>query len=192
MSRRAATAVVVAAALVALAGALWLLRSRPAATATLPAFAPSPPIEPQSPPEIWPATLWLPAERGLLAPRAVEISSAPELKLRLAALVAALLAAPADERSTALFPVEVGVGALLLTADGTLYVDLRAADGAPPPGAGSTLEAQRVYSLVHTVMRNEPRIASVVLLWNGVQRESLAGHLDTRRPLRLRPELEAR
>jgi hypothetical protein len=69
---------------------------------------------------------------------------------------------------------------------------LRSADGAEPPGAGSTLEMQRVYAIVHTVLRNEPGLSGVVLLWNGVQRSSLSGHVDTTRPLVLRPELELR
>jgi len=189
MSRRVAAALVAVAAAVALAGALWL--ARPRRPAESPPVAAPPAVQALSPLETRPATLWLPAERGRLAPRAVEVTSAPELEARLTALVSALLAAPADERAVALFPIPVAVGAALVAADGTLYLDLRAADGAPPPGAGSTLETQRLYALVHTVLRNEPRVTSVVLLWNGVQRESLSGHVDTRRPLRLRPELEA-
>ncbi len=80
----------------------------------------------------------------------------------------------------------------MLAGDGSLYIDLRAADGAEPPGAGSTLEMQRVYSIVHTVIRNEPGIARVALLWNGTQRLSLCGHVDTSRPLGPRDELEAK
>ena len=193
MSRRAAAVVLALAALVAVLGGLWLARSRaaPAAPGTAsdelsPPTAASPPREPRQ------VTLWLPTTGGRLGPLAVEVESAPELASRLAALLAALLAAPSAGELAAVFPAPVRAAALVVGADGTLYLDLRAEDGGPPPGAGSTLETQRIYSIVHTVLRNEPRIERVVLLWNGVQRESLAGHVDTGRPLLLKPELEAR
>jgi len=108
------------------------------------------------------------------------------------ALLAALLAAPEGGELSPVFPVPVEVGAAVFGADGTLYVDLRAADGAEPPGAGSTLEMQRVFAIVQTVTRNEPGIARIALLWNGVQRLSLCGHVDTSAPLAPRPELEAK
>ena len=61
----------------------------------------------------------------------------------------------------------------------------------PPPQSGSTLELLRIYAVVHTVLRNVEEANRVVLLWNGVQRPSLAGHVDTGHPLRLRVDLEA-
>jgi hypothetical protein len=194
MSRRAAAALVALAAAIAAGGGLWLARGRrPAAPPPAPlATSLAAPPAPVAAPERRPATLWLPAAAGRLAAREVEIESSPELAARLAALLAALFAAADDGFTAPVFPAPVAVGSLVLAADGTLYVDLRPADGGAPPGAGSTLEAQRVYAIVHTVLRNEPRVTSVVLLWNGVQRESLAGHVDTRRPLVARPEFEAR
>jgi len=136
-------------------------------------------------------TLWLPTVGGRLAPLTTSIPDSPEPRTRLANLVAALLAARPEGELAPVFDSPVEAAAVVAGADGTLYVDLRAADGGPPPGAGSTLEMQRIYSIVHTVLRNELRIERVVLLWNGRQRESLAGHVDTGRPLYLRPELEA-
>jgi len=137
-------------------------------------------------------TLWLPGAAGRLAPVEAEIESAPEPRARIAALVAALLAAEPEGDAVALFPVAVELSAVLPTADGTLYLDLRRADGGEPPGAGSTLETQRIYAIVHTLTRNEPSVERVVLLWNGEQRLSFSGHLDTSRPLHPRPELEPR
>jgi hypothetical protein len=193
MSRRAAAAIVALAALVAVFGSLWLVRQR-RAPAPAQAWIAGPPagVEPASPLERRQVTLWLPTSGGRLAPLAAEVESGPELAARLEALVAALLAAPSAGELVAVFPQPVRVVAQVIGPDGTLFVDLRAEDGGPPPGAGSTLETQRIYAIVHTVLRNEPRIERVVLLWNGVQRESLAGHVDTGRPLLLRPELEAR
>ncbi|MBP9825123.1 MAG: hypothetical protein KBF21_12930, partial [Thermoanaerobaculia bacterium] len=61
---------------------------------------------------------------------------------------------------------------------------------AEPPQSGSTVELLRIYAVVHTVLRNVAEANRVVLLWNGVQRSSLAGHVDTGHPLRLRADLE--
>jgi len=192
MSRRAAAALIALSALVMIFGGLWLARDRGARPAAPPQGEASGPAVSELPPEPWPAVLWLPTVGGQLAPVAAEILSGPEIEARLHALLTALLAAPTGGEVAALFPEPVRAAAEVIGADGTLYVDLRGTAGGPPPGAGSTLETQRVYSIVHTVLRNEPRISRVVLLWNGIQRESFAGHVDTGRPLMLRPELETR
>jgi hypothetical protein len=77
----------------------------------------------------------------------------------------------------------VTLGSVQLTADGTAYLDLRWADHDDPPPGGSDAEMQEVYSLVDSVALNIPEAHRVVLLWNGTQRVSFSGHLDTSRPL---------
>lgn len=190
MSRRAAAALIALAALVLIFGGLWLGRDRRPRPGAPESASATGTVVPELPPEPWRATLWLPTSGGLLAPFETEIVSAPEIEARVRALIAALLATPSSGERVAVFPEPVRAAAEVIDPDGTLYVDLRGESGGPPPGAGSTLETQRIYSIVHTVLRNEPRVARVVLLWNGVQRESLSGHVDTGRPLGLRPELE--
>jgi hypothetical protein len=193
MSRRAAGALVALAALL-LVVALWRQlagRSRPAgAEAGAPETAAEAPVEIELVRRS--ATLWLPGPAGRIGPLAVDVESAPELGAQLDALLAALLAAKPEGELAALFPEPAVSVATMVGPEGVVYVDLRGAEGAEPPGAGSTLELQRVYSIVHTVLRNEPSLGGVVLLWNGVQRASLSGHVDTTRPLVLRPELESR
>jgi hypothetical protein len=49
-----------------------------------------------------------------------------------------------------------------------------------------------VYSLVNSVALNVPAARRVALLWNGTQRQSFAGHLDTSRPLAPDPSLVVR
>jgi hypothetical protein len=145
-----------------------------------------------APPESRRVTLWLPAAGGRIAPLETEVTSAAEPKARIEALLRALLAATPSAPLAPLFDAPVELGAALRGPRATLYVDLVSKEGAPPPGSGSLLELQRVYAIVHTVVRNEQSIERVVLLWNGAQRRSLSGHVDTGHPLVPRPELEAR
>jgi Sporulation and spore germination len=81
------------------------------------------------------------------------------------------------------FPPEVKLGSVELSADGTAFVDLRWPEREDPPESGSTEEIQRVYSLVDSLALNVPQVNRVVLLWNGTQRVTFSGHLDTSRPL---------
>ena len=103
---------------------------------------------------------------------------------RVATVVAALLAGPRGKGLVAPLPAGVAVADAYVDAQGVAYVDLAAKDLPAPPASGSALELVRVYSLVDTVLANEPRARSVVLLWNGVQRTTFAGHVDTSVPLR--------
>jgi spore germination protein GerM len=80
-------------------------------------------------------------------------------------------------------PPEVKLGSVELSADGTAFVDLRWPEREDPPESGSTEEIQRVYSLVDSLALNVPQVNRVVLLWNGTQRITFSGHLDTSRPL---------
>jgi sporulation and spore germination protein len=80
-------------------------------------------------------------------------------------------------------PPEVKLGGVELSADGVAYLDLRWAEHEDPPESGSTEEIQRVYSIIDTVALNVPQVNRVVLLWNGTQRLTFSGHLDTSRPL---------
>ena len=93
-----------------------------------------------------------------------------------------------------------GVGLLEVELlDGVAYVDLttvevgsgtgstRAADRPAVflerPAMGLTEELLAVYSLVNSLTANNLGIDRVVLMWNGEQRPTFAGHVDTTRPL---------
>jgi hypothetical protein len=71
-------------------------------------------------------------------------------------------------------------------------VDLHAPGRDAPPAGGSREELVTVYSLVNSLALNVPAARRVVLLWNGSQRRSFAGHVDTSRPLAPDPSLVAR
>jgi Sporulation and spore germination len=146
--------------------------------------------------------LYFPAGNGGLRAERRELQVTEEPKDRIRKLGLALLAGPttattAAPRSvegaaagaaagsglTRPFPPEVELGSVQLSPDGTAFVELRWPGHDDPPESGSTEEIQRVYSLVDSLALNVPEVRRVVLLWNGTQRLTFAGHLDTSRPL---------
>ena len=54
---------------------------------------------------------------------------------------------------------------------------------------GSAEELLALYSIVNTMLLGNEGARSTVLLINGRQRETFAGHFDTSRPLYPRPDL---
>jgi hypothetical protein len=137
------------------------------------------------------ATLYFPGPGGLLYPEPREMPAAASLEERIRALAEAVLAGPTGDVGVAPFDSEVRVSTVFRAHDGTVYLGLEAPEGAPPPAIGSTAEMQIVYALVNSVTLNAPQVERVALLWNGVQRTSFAGHVDTARPLGPRREMIA-
>jgi hypothetical protein len=128
-------------------------------------------------------SLLFPGGDGFLHAEERELVLPLEPDGRVQAVVAALLAGPKSDGLVAPLPAAVGVADAFVDTQGVAYVDLGAKDQAEPPPSGSDLELLRVYSLVNTVLANEPRVRGVVLLWNGDQRPTFAGHVDTGSPL---------
>jgi spore germination protein GerM len=121
---------------------------------------------------------------ALLAGPAAAPAAAPRPSSTGAAAAAAAAAPGASPAGLVRpFPPEVKLGSVELSADGIAFVDLRWPDREDPPESGSTEEIQRVYSLVDSLALNVPQVNRVVLLWNGTQRITFSGHLDTSRPL---------
>lgn len=127
--------------------------------------------------------LYFPADGGVLKPEPRELQVSESPKDRIRKIVDALLAGPKAAGLARPFPEGVVVGGVLLSGDGTAYVDLRWPSHEEPPAGGSTEEMQRIYSVVDSVTLNVPQASRVVLLWNGVQRDTFSGHLDLSRPL---------
>ncbi len=189
MKRRAA-AIFIALAVVLALGGLWALRRRSPAPASPPATAAAPEtMPPAATPNTAPAgetvelTIYFPGADGRLYGERREAQVGPGAPARARAALEALLAGPRSEGLRAPLPAGIEVGSLTLLADGTVVVDLRSAERELPPSSGSQAERATVYSLVDTLLLNVEGSRRVTLLWNGVQRESFAGHLDTTRPL---------
>jgi hypothetical protein len=138
---------------------------------------------PVGPTEQATVSLLFPGPDGKLHAESRELAVPLGADARVAAVIAALLAGPKTAGLVAPLPEGVAVADAFVDGDGVAYLDLAAKDQPAPPPAGSDLELLRVYSLVDTVIANEPRARSVVLLWNGVQRPTFSGHVDTASPL---------
>ena len=186
MKRRAAAIFIALVVLLALGG-LWAL-SRRARREPPPSVAAAP-LEPPPAAASAPAgetvelTLYFPGADGRLYAERREAQAAAGPAARARAALEAVLAGPRSEGLRAPLPAGIEVGSLAMLGDGTVVVDLRSADRELPPSSGSQAERATVYSLVDSVLLNVEGSRRVTLLWNGVQRESFAGHLDTTRPL---------
>lgn len=144
------------------------------------------------------ATLCFPATGELLrcVPRA--IPAAASVEETAAAIVQALIDGPGPapvgddppEPGEEIFPAlppAVGLQAFDLV-NGVAYVDLTVAQAGPAlrferPAMGLRDELLAVYSLVNSLTASNLGIERVVLMWNGEQRLTFAGHVDTSRPL---------
>jgi spore germination protein GerM len=126
---------------------------------------------------------WLHAERR-------EVPASDRAEAQIATLVETLIAGPRSAGLVSPLPESVAVRTVY-KLDGEVVLDLESPDAAPPP-SGSQREMLTVYSLVNTVLLNTEDADRLVLLWNGQQPETFAGHLDTARPLSANRGLIAR
>ncbi|MDE3155713.1 MAG: GerMN domain-containing protein [Acidobacteriota bacterium] len=97
------------------------------------------------------------------------------------ALVNAQLAAVQPPLVSAI-PTGTTLQALYITDKGDAYVDLSPQVSQNHPG-GTTAELLTVYTIVDTLTVNMPAISAVQILLNGQEVDTLAGHVDLRRPL---------
>jgi hypothetical protein len=95
-------------------------------------------------------------------------------------LTAALLQ-PAPEPFVSVIPPGTTLKGFYLSPEGVAFVDLSAEAGRGHPG--SLDEIFMVYSIVNTLTDNLPAITAVQLLVDGRQVDTLAGHVDVRRPV---------
>lgn len=129
------------------------------------------------------AELFFPGPRGRLFPEERELPIHGELLGQLELILEELLLGPVGTDLFPAVPPEITVDWLHLSPAGILYVDLKYTGEAAFPAWGSRQEILAVYSLVNTLLGSAPEITAVVLLRNGQQRSTFAGHLDTSRPL---------
>jgi spore germination protein GerM len=90
--------------------------------------------------------------------------------------------APAQEPLVSPIPPDTKLRTVFFTKTADLYVDLTAEVQTNHPG-GATNEILTVYALVNALTSNLPAITSVQILIDGREVDTLAGHLDLRRPI---------
>ena len=89
--------------------------------------------------------------------------------------------APATEPLVSAIPTGTTLRALFITRGGEAYVDLSRELVTGHPG-GSTNELLTIRTLVDALTANLPAITAVQLLVDGKELDTLAGHVDLRRP----------
>jgi spore germination protein GerM len=89
---------------------------------------------------------------------------------------------PADAPLVSAVPAGTTLRALYLTSNGAAYVDLSRDVVTAHPG-GSLDELLTIYSIVNALTMNLPAVTSVQVLVDGKEVDTLAGHVDLRRPL---------
>lgn len=130
------------------------------------------------------ARLFYVAEDGTaLIGRTVEAPSGGDAVER-ARTIAERQLAPPERPLISPFPAGTTLRAIYLTAEGDAFVDLSRHASAGHPG-GSLDELFTVYALVNALVSNVQEIDAVQILIEGREVDTLAGHVDLRRPLGL-------
>jgi germination protein M len=165
----------------------WTSRSQttplPEESATATAATPAAPAPAEAPsaPRIK-ARLYYLSDDGLrlkIAEREVPLGADPAAQAR--AIVEAQIA-PAPSGLVSAVPDGTSLKQVFISDKNVAYVDLSSDIVKNHPG-GSLDEILTVYTLVDAITDNLPAIASVQILIDGREVDTLAGHVDLRRPL---------
>jgi len=182
----AVTAIAVAA--IAFAFALFTGLSRllnaPAPSAEAPA-APATPVASGAPavPRIK-ATLYFASEDGMrLVPAEAEVPLAEGLVAQARSIVEAQLGAEAPAPLASTIPKGATLRGIFVSQRNEAFVDLDPAIKSAHPG-GTLQELMTVYTIVNALLTNLPTLQEVQILIGGQEVDTLAGHVDLRRPLR--------
>ncbi len=128
------------------------------------------------------ATLFYVAENGVqLVAVDREVGYADETAEQARLLLDALIK-PVDAPMVSAIPVGATLKTVLLSEKGDAFVDFSPELSTKHSG-GSLDELLTVYAIVNTLTVNLPAIARVQILIDGKEADTLAGHIDLRRPL---------
>ena len=89
--------------------------------------------------------------------------------------------APVPSGLVSAIPLGTTLRALYLNEKGDVFVDLSKEVSSAHPG-GSQNELLTIYAIVNALTANLPAVKSVQLLVDGKQVDTLAGHIDLRKP----------
>lgn len=192
-ARRLGIGLVVLAASVALAWALIVGLARVLGTPDAPETEPTPAAP--TPAETAPAVarisvkLFFASESGQrLVAVDREVPLAEDVVAQARAIIETQLAEAAPAPLAETIPEGTTLRGLYLSDRNEMFVDLDGAVRGKHPG-GSMNEILTVYTIVNAVTVNLPTVPQVQLLIDGHEVDTLAGHVDLRRPLRKNDEL---
>ena len=128
------------------------------------------------------STLFYGSEDGQgLVPVRAEVPLAEGVVAQGAQIVTAQLGA-APSPHVSVIPKGTTLRAFYVTEGGEAFVDLSSEISSAHPG-GSLTELLTVYAIVNAVTANLPAVQRVQLLVEGKEVDTIAGHVDVRRPL---------
>jgi spore germination protein GerM len=137
------------------------------------------------------ATLYFASADGLgLVPVEQEIPLAQGTVAQARAVVEAQLAASPPDSLASTIPEGTKLLGVYVSERNEAFVDLDTTVRTKHPG-GSMNELFTVYTIVNAVTANLPDVQQVQLLIDGREVDTLAGHVDLRRPLRKNEQLHA-
>jgi spore germination protein GerM len=188
MARRLATAIVLTILTSVLAWLLFVGLPRwygaPAATRAV-AATPSP--SPPPPGRKIKTRLYYVAEDGMHLTAVEREVSYGEGTVEQARQILEAQIAPASEPLVSAVPAGTKLRSVFVTPRGEAYVDL-SREVAAAHGGGSLDELLTVYTIVYALTENLPAVNAVQLLVDGKEVDTLAGHVDLRRPIAKDPE----
>jgi spore germination protein GerM len=158
--------------------AVWRRPSRrpPAASAVVPAAAPAAPGR-----KIKARLYYLSMDGTTLTAVEREVAYGDGAAAQAQEIVHAQLA-PATAPLVSAIPPGTTLRALYLNAKGEAYVDLSKEVSTAHTG-GSQDELLTIYTIVNALTANLPAVVSVQILVDGKEVDTLAGHIDLRKPL---------
>ena len=182
MARRVGVILTVIVVSVAASGAIWAVGRRWYGPRSAPLATESQPAAPATPERKIKATLYFVSEDGLsLVATEREIPFAEPIVVQARRIVEAQLGAPPTPLAAAI-PQGTTLRTLFITERGDTFVDLSPQVTTNHPG-GALNEIFTVYAIVDALTVNLPAITRVQILVNGKEVDTLAGHIDLRRPL---------
>lgn len=133
------------------------------------------------------ATLFFASEDGLrLVPTEREVALAEGAVAQARSILEAQLTAEAPAPLVSTIPKGATLRGIYVSERNEVFVDLDPSIRTSHPG-GSQQELMTVYTIVNAVLTNLPNLQQVQILIGGQEADTLAGHVDLRRPLKMLP-----
>lgn len=130
------------------------------------------------------ATLYFGSEDGLhLVPVQLDVPLSEGVVAQARSIVEAQLSAAAPAPLVSTIPQGATLRGIFVSERNEAFVDLDPAIKTSHPG-GTLRELMTVYTLVNALLTNLPSLQEVQILIGGQEVDTLAGHVDLRRPLR--------